>query len=729
MKATAATTFAIVGLMYIFQEHGIEMKKSNAVIENYKKQQNILESNLTTSIEKENAIDLKNIKLLSDFEKANLRHSVEIKNLNLISAKKDDEIKKENEKLNMAKESIKQIELEYQAKEREIASLLEVQKNIENNLTHQIEKTSIVQKEKEKIEQRVEKLLTVDKIKTFDSLLSKQEMLESNLSSSIAQGDSLKEKNIAFQATIDEMLKIAEDATKQAIIEHQNDEDQYQSLLSMYKNLEENLTSEIQKENTLIEEKAHLQLKIDSEIQKKRDLESKLADEIDKEEKLKEELAIEVEKEEALKVDLAKEIENENLLTKKIEKLKFNMSELLFIANESRAKLKNEHKAKIEELESELAKELEKEQRLESNLTAEIEKENLLIEEKSQLEDRLVEEAQKAKDDKESALAESKNKIEELETTLSQEMSAKGNLESNLTAQLEEEKLLIEEVESLKSKIEQQIALSNDEKKKIESEHNSTVQELQEKLVKEIEKEHLLESNLSLEIEKKEILVEEKVKLASKIDELLSTIEMKSQEISKKDGQTVENLTKIEELTLERDNLQKLTKEKDNELIKERDATQTALLAVEKGKNEMQNLLQEIEEKRLIEEKKLIEKKRLAKEKLLEVFQLTKVEFEVNSMKLTRKSEELLNTTAEVIKRYPSFRYNIQGHTDSRGNEEFNVKLSGKRANQVKKYLVSRGIREDILSTEGIGSAQPIADNETEEGRVLNRRVVFEIIR
>jgi outer membrane protein OmpA-like peptidoglycan-associated protein len=729
MKATAATTFAIVGLMYIFQEHGIEMKKSNAVIENYKKQQNILESNLTTSIDKKNAIDLKNIKLLSDFEKANLRHSVEIKNLNLISAKKDDEIKKENEKLNMAKESIKQIELEYQAKEREIASLLEVQKNIENNLTHQIEKTSIVQKEKEKIEQRVEKLLTVDKIKTFDSLLSKQEMLESNLSSSIAQGDSLKEKNIAFQATIDEMLKIAEDATKQAIIEHQNDEDQYQSLLSMYKNLEENLTSEIQKENTLIEEKAHLQLKIDSEIQKKRDLESKLADEIDKEEKLKEELAIEVEKEEALKVDLAKEIENENLLTKKIEKLEFNMSELLFIANESRAKLKNEHKAKIEELESELAKELEKEQRLESNLTAEIEKENLLIEEKSQLEDRLVEEAQKAKDDKESALAESKNKIEELETTLSEEMSAKGNLESNLTAQLEEEKLLIEEVESLKSKIEQQIALSNDEKEKIESEHNSTVQELQEKLVKEIEKEHLLESNLSLEIEKKEILVEEKVKLASKIDELLSTIEMKSQEISKKDGQTVENLTKIEELTLERDNLQKLTKEKDNELIKERDATQTALLAVEKGKNEMQNLLQEIEEKRLIEEKKLIEKKRLAKEKLLEVFQLTKVEFEVNSMKLTRKSEELLNTTAEVIKRYPSFRYNIQGHTDSRGNEEFNVKLSGKRANQVKKYLVSRGIREDILSTEGIGSAQPIADNETEEGRVLNRRVVFEIIR
>jgi outer membrane protein OmpA-like peptidoglycan-associated protein len=345
------------------------------------------------------------------------------------------------------------------------------------------------------------------------------------------------------------------------------------------------------------------------------------------------------------------------------------------------------------------------------------------------LEDRLVEGAQKAKDDKESALAESKNKIEELETTLSQEMSAKGNLESNLTAQLEEEKLLIEEVESLKSKIEQQIALSNDEKEKIESEHNSTVQELQEKLVKEIEKEHLLESNLSLEIEKKEILVEEKVKLASKIDELLSTIEMKSQEISKKDGQTVENLTKIEELTLERDNLQKLTKEKDNELIKERDATQTALLAVEKGKNEMQNLLQEIEEKRLTEEKKLIEKKRLAKEKLLEVFQLTKVEFEVNSMKLTRKSEELLNTTAEVIKRYPSFRYNIQGHTDSRGNEEFNVKLSGKRANQVKKYLVSRGIREDILSTEGIGSAQPIADNETEEGRVLNRRVVFEIIR
>ena len=98
-------------------------------------------------------------------------------------------------------------------------------------------------------------------------------------------------------------------------------------------------------------------------------------------------------------------------------------------------------------------------------------------------------------------------------------------------------------------------------------------------------------------------------------------------------------------------------------------------------------------------------------------------------MKLTDKSEELLNSTAEVMKRYPNFHYNIQGHTDSRGNEEFNVKLSGQRAEQVKKYLISRGIRAEILTTEGIGSAKPIADNETEEGRNLNRRVVFEIIK
>lgn len=729
MKATAVTTFAIVGLMYIFQEHGIEMKKSNAVIENYKKQQNILESNLTTSIEQEDMLNSKNIELLSDFEKANLNHKAEVQQLNLLSVKKDDELKKENNKLNIAKESTKKVELAYQAKEREIESLFQEKVEVEKSLSNQIEKTNLLKDEKKKVEQRVEKLLTVDKIKTFDSLLSKQESLESDLNSTIAKENTLKYKNTALQSTIDKMLHIAEEATKQATIEHENDEKDYISLLSMYKDLEENLSFEIEKENVLIEEKVHLQSKIDNEIQEKRDLELKLSDEIAKKENLKEELAIEIAKEDALKTDLANEIEKENLLTKKIVQMEFNMSELLFIANESRTKLKDEHKTKIEKLELELTKEIEKERLLEANLTTQIEKENLLIEDKTKLENRLVEQVQLAKNDKQSALDESKSKIAELETTLSQEIKAKSNLDSNLTVQLEEEKVLVEKIEILKRKITKQITLSKDENRKVTVEHQSAIQALEDKLAKEIEKEHLLESNLFAEMEKKKILVEDKAKLASKIDELLNTIEIKSQEISKKDGQKVENLAKIEELTVERNNLQQLTKDRNEELTKERDATKTALLAIEKGKAEMQNLLKDIEEKRLAEEQRVEQEKIVAKEKLLEVFKLTQVEFEVNSMQLTVKSEELLNTTAEVIKKYSNFKYNIQGHTDSRGNEEFNVKLSGKRANQVKKYLVSRGIRENILSTEGIGSAQPIADNETEEGRVLNRRVIFEIIR
>ncbi|MEN9369024.1 MAG: hypothetical protein RL489_3382 [Pseudomonadota bacterium] len=68
------------------------------------------------------------------------------------------------------------------------------------------------------------------------------------------------------------------------------------------------------------------------------------------------------------------------------------------------------------------------------------------------------------------------------------------------------------------------------------------------------------------------------------------------------------------------------------------------------------------------------------------------------------------------------------GHTDSRGSDAYNQKLSQRRAEAVKKYLVGKGIEANRVYTEGKGEKQPVADNKTDEGRAKNRRVEIEVV-
>ncbi len=68
------------------------------------------------------------------------------------------------------------------------------------------------------------------------------------------------------------------------------------------------------------------------------------------------------------------------------------------------------------------------------------------------------------------------------------------------------------------------------------------------------------------------------------------------------------------------------------------------------------------------------------------------------------------------------------GHTDSVGTDAYNQKLSVKRSEAVKAYLVSKGIEKNRVYTEGKGEAQPVADNKTKEGRSKNRRVEIEVV-
>jgi outer membrane protein OmpA-like peptidoglycan-associated protein len=76
----------------------------------------------------------------------------------------------------------------------------------------------------------------------------------------------------------------------------------------------------------------------------------------------------------------------------------------------------------------------------------------------------------------------------------------------------------------------------------------------------------------------------------------------------------------------------------------------------------------------------------------------------------------------------PGLRIEISGHTDSLGPQAINLTLSEKRATAVKNYLIAHGVASDRLRAEGYGEFNPIATNETEEGRAKNRRVEFKVL-
>lgn len=105
-----------------------------------------------------------------------------------------------------------------------------------------------------------------------------------------------------------------------------------------------------------------------------------------------------------------------------------------------------------------------------------------------------------------------------------------------------------------------------------------------------------------------------------------------------------------------------------------------------------------------------------------------RINFKVGKAELLASSFGILDEIAQVIKQNEVKKLLIAGHTDSTSNEEFNLRLSLARANSVKNYLVSKGVSEDILTTQGFGKRKPMASNATEAGRRENRRVEFFII-
>lgn len=101
------------------------------------------------------------------------------------------------------------------------------------------------------------------------------------------------------------------------------------------------------------------------------------------------------------------------------------------------------------------------------------------------------------------------------------------------------------------------------------------------------------------------------------------------------------------------------------------------------------------------------------------------IHFETNKAALTPSAVSVLNEAAEVLRFCPSFSVEIQAHADSVGTKERNLVLSRHRAQAVRLHLVARGIAPSRLIAHGYGELVPVADNNTPEGRALNRRVEF----
>ena len=81
-----------------------------------------------------------------------------------------------------------------------------------------------------------------------------------------------------------------------------------------------------------------------------------------------------------------------------------------------------------------------------------------------------------------------------------------------------------------------------------------------------------------------------------------------------------------------------------------------------------------------------------------------------------------------MLKEFQSLRLRIEGHTDNVGQPAENLKLSEERAEAVKQYLASKGVDPARLEAVGRGDTAPIADNASEKGRALNRRIEFKVV-
>jgi outer membrane protein OmpA-like peptidoglycan-associated protein len=108
-------------------------------------------------------------------------------------------------------------------------------------------------------------------------------------------------------------------------------------------------------------------------------------------------------------------------------------------------------------------------------------------------------------------------------------------------------------------------------------------------------------------------------------------------------------------------------------------------------------------------------------------FQASDVTFASGKAVLTAAGKKELDVAADFLKKNPSVKVSIEGHTDATGTDKVNQPLSEKRAAAAMAYLVSKGVEADRMTSSGYGASQPVADNKTAAGKAKNRRVEIKI--
>ena len=114
-------------------------------------------------------------------------------------------------------------------------------------------------------------------------------------------------------------------------------------------------------------------------------------------------------------------------------------------------------------------------------------------------------------------------------------------------------------------------------------------------------------------------------------------------------------------------------------------------------------------------------------EELLQTLDLSGITFTFGSNEITPEGKLILDEVVAVLSKHTEFNVAIEGHTDSVGNEDLNQQLSQLRAQAVLEYIINSGIQTERLSAEGFGESLPIYDNDTAQGRALNRRIEFNV--
>jgi len=102
------------------------------------------------------------------------------------------------------------------------------------------------------------------------------------------------------------------------------------------------------------------------------------------------------------------------------------------------------------------------------------------------------------------------------------------------------------------------------------------------------------------------------------------------------------------------------------------------------------------------------------------------INFDFNKSTLKPSSFPRLQQMVQILNEYPDYSLSIAGHTDSKGDDNYNLKLSYERAASARAYMLSKGIPADRIEARGYGETKPIADNKTAAGQALNRRVDFD---